>query len=63
LQYAGTLKTLIDNLVADEPKDIDEEMLSPLIQSLAIVEYPNGEGWRDVHPILRDLMDGRRSEC
>lgn len=59
--YRGVLETVRHNLTADDKRDIDPESLSPLIQSLAIVEYPNDPGWDDVHPILRDLMQGRPS--
>ncbi len=61
--YAGALQAVVDNHRGDEREDIDAAVLSPLIQSLAIVEYPNDPGWDDVHPIIRDLLNDQPSGC
>jgi hypothetical protein len=33
------------------------ELLRPLLQLLAILEYRDGENWCDVHPVLRKLLN------
>lgn len=33
------------------------DQAAPLLQTLAVIEYANGEPWCDVHPVLRKLLD------
>lgn len=53
--YRSVLRTVADR--TDE--DIPPQMLAPLIQSLAVVEFPNDPGWLGVHPIIADLLGAR----
>ena len=50
--YRGVLRSVA--MRRDE--DIAPELLAPLIQSLAVVEFPNDPGWLGVHPIIADLL-------
>lgn len=39
----------------------DSVALTPLLQALAVVDYPNDPGWLGVHPIVEDLLMGEKS--
>lgn len=57
LSYRGVLEAVANR----ESLDIEPRVLGPLIQSLALVEFPNDPGWLGVHPIIVDLLASRTS--
>lgn len=62
LRERFALHALLPPEVVQEQKSWRQRWgLTPLIQSMAVVEYPNDPGWDDVHPIVADLLAGRKS--
>ena len=41
---------------------VQPEQLGPLFQSLAVLEYRNGNNWCDIHPALNALLDEDQSD-
>ncbi|MCG8416695.1 MAG: hypothetical protein MJE77_01975 [Proteobacteria bacterium] len=57
-RYRPTLEAVRHNAHSrSDFADLERDDLGRLIQSLAVVEYPDDPGWLDVHPIIQDLMD------
>lgn len=51
-EQRATLRAIRAHNRYDEP-----DKVAPLLQSLAALEYANGEPWCDVHPALHQLLD------
>lgn len=43
--------------VRDHNQYDEPDKIAPLLQSLAVLEYVNGEPWCDIHPALNKLLD------
>jgi hypothetical protein len=53
--YASDYETL--RKVADNPHPLGMDNFPRLLFQKAIIFYPNGEGWYQVHPAVREIID------